>query len=281
MKRIAHYIIAIIFLSCDPVIITVELPSAQNLITIESWLSSNEQIQQVRLSRSNGFSDPIQVANIDDAEVIIQSRIGETYLFSYVENGVYSSNIPFAGIINQEYRLRIFLADGEELRSNWERMQPAVTIEAVDINSFEENDPENPGEQFTVFFPKITAEDSANFTNNYRWLFYKDRERYTDPESITIQNDRLFDGNLIPNNFQSFSYAEGEEIIIELQSITQSAYNYLSLLRSQITSLGTSTGTTPATVTGNVFYQSEEQDELILGYFGTVSVSRDTVVVGL
>lgn len=257
----------------------IELPSAQNLITVESWLSSVEETQEVRLSRSNGFSSSDQTSGINDAEVIIQSRAGEIFQFSLSENGLYRSVTPFAGSINQEYRLRILLNDGEELRSEWELMQPTVIIENININSFEENDPENPGEQFTVFFPKIRARDSVDFSNNYRWVFYKDRNKYTEPESITIQNDRLFDGNLIPNDFQSFSYFQGEEIIIELQSITQRAFDYLSLLKSQITSLGTSTGTTPATVIGNVTYQSTEIEDLVLGYFGTVTLSRDTVVV--
>lgn len=271
-------IILILLLSCEEVVI-IELPTAQNLITVESWLSSIEETQQVKLSVSTGFSSSEQIAGVNDAEVIIQSRAGEIFQFSLLQNGIYQSNSPFAGDINQEYRLRVILSNDEEIRSEWERMQPTIPIQSVRINSFDENDPDNPGEQFTVFFPKVNARDSINFTNNYRWFFYKDRVKYTEPETITIQNDRLFDGNLIPNDFQSYSYSEGEEIIIELQSITQSAFDYLSILKSQITSLGTSTGTTPATVPGNISYQSEEVQDLVLGYFGTVSLSRDTVLV--
>jgi len=278
LKKIKFIALILLSLSCEEVVI-VELPPAQNLITVESWLSSIEEIQEVRLSRSNDFSSSDQVTDINNAEIFIQSRAGESFEFSSSGNGLYQSNIAFAGEINQEYRLRVFLIEGEELRSSWERMQPLVKIQETSVDSFEENDPDNPGEQFTVFFPEITARDSLGFPNYYRWFFYKDRVKYTEPESITIQNDRLFDGNLIPNDFEEFSYALDEEIVVELQSITQNAHDYLALLDSQITSLGTSTGTTPATVTGNLTYQSEEIEELVLGYFGTVTISRDTVIV--
>ena len=84
---------------------------------------------------------------------------------------------------------------------------------------------------------------------------------------------------MIPNNFRSFGYDAGDEIITEFQNINEEAYNYLSLLKSQITSLGTSTGTTPAFVQGNLTYFRSEVDEQVLGYFGTVAISKDTVVV--
>ena len=102
--------------------------------------------------------------------------------------------------------------------------------------------------------------------------------KYTEPESITVQDDRLFNGSLIPNDFRAFGYNEEQEIIVELQSITKGAYNFLSLLKEQITSLGTSNGTTPANIMGNISFQSDEVNDLVLGYFGTVAISRDTVI---
>jgi len=279
LKKIFEHILILILISCEEVVV-VELPPAQNLITIESWLSSLSETQIVKISQSIGFSKRSQVQPITDAEVIIQSRQGIIFPFSHTNNGIYHSNLLFAGEVGQEYRLRIVMKNRQELSSDWERMEEQVTISDLTlINSFEENDPDNPGGQFTVFFPKVLKRDPAEDENYYRWIFYKDRIRYTEPESITIQNDRLFNGNLIPNDFQSFGYAEEEEIIVELQSVTKGAYNFLSLLKAQITSLGTSTGTTPANITGNISFQSDEVNDLVLGYFGTVAISRDTIIV--
>ena len=265
-------------LSCEEVVV-IELPPAQNLITIESWLSSLNETQTVRVSQSTGFSEELQVRPITNAEVAIQSRSGIIFPFSHTNNGIYASNSMFAGEVGQEYRLRIRIENQPELRSAWERMEDGVAINNLTlVNSFEENDPDNSREQFTVFFPKVSRRDPAESENYYRWVFYKDRVKYTEPESITVQDDRLFNGNLIPNDFRAFGYAEEEEIIVELQAITKGAYNFLSLLKEQITSLGTSNGTTPANITGNISFQSDEVNDLVLGYFGTVAISRDTII---
>ncbi|MDE0472366.1 MAG: DUF4249 domain-containing protein [Ekhidna sp.] len=278
MKKILAYVLMSALLSCEEVVI-IELPSAQNLITIESWLSSLNETQTVRVSQSTGFSEELQVRPVTNAEVVIQSRLGIILRFSHTNNGIYASNSMFAGEVGQEYRLRISIENEPELRSDWERMEDQVAINNLTlVNSFEENDPDNAGEQFTIFFPKVLRRDPAESENYYRWVFYKDRMKYTEPESITVQDDRLFNGSLIPNDFRAFGYNEEQEIIVELQSITKGAYNFLSLLKEQITSLGTSNGTTPANIMGNISFQSDEVNDLVLGYFGTVAISRDTVI---
>ena len=65
---------------------------------------------------------------------------------------------------------------------------------------------------------------------------------------------------------------------VQLASISQRAHGYLSLLKSQITTLGTSSGTTPAIVTGNLFF-TEDNSEIVLGFFGAASSSYATETV--
>ncbi len=271
-------IFLLIFVACEEVVV-IALPAAQNLITVESWLTSIEEIQRVNLSRSNGFSDSLKVQPITSASVRIRSLADDHFLFLHRANGMYESIEPFSGQIGVEYKLIISLPDGKEILSHWQIMEEQVPINALTVSSFRENNPQNPTQQFTVFFPKISARDPETTANTYRWIFYKNRTVYAKPESITVQNDRLFNGNLIPNDFMSFSYDEGEEIIVELQSISQKSYNYLTLLKSQITSLGTAGGTTPTSIDGNLFYSSPSINEAVLGYFGTATISRDTVMV--
>ena len=279
MNKYASILLIVLLLSCEEVVV-VGLPQAQNLITVEGWLTNVAENQYVLITRSNAFSEANPVSPVTDASVIIQSRRGETFLYQHTSDGFYLSADTFSGTVDSEYRVRVRLSDGREIRSEWEQMLPSVPINSLQINSFEENDPDNPNQQFTVFFPKLTTIDPADRTNQYRWIFFRNGEAYTDPESITIQDDRFFNGNLIPNDFRQFEYVQGDEVIVQFQSITRETFNYLDLLKTQITSLGTSSGTTPATVTGNLrFLSTEEADEIVLGYFGTVAASSDTIVV--
>lgn len=276
MKRFI-YILLVIIIGCEKVVI-VELPPSQNLVVVQGWVTDSLSNQSIRITRSNGFSDDNQIMPIETAQVIVQSRSGEIFTYTYnAATGNYDATIAYRGTSDNEYRVRIVL-DTIEIRSEWDQMPKAVPIADLQVDSFEENDPNDPDQQITIYYPKVTTIDPVNQENYYRWLFYKNDELYTEPEPITIQNDRLFDGNLIPNNFQLFGYDSGDDMTVQLQSISKSSHDYLSLLKSQITTLGTTSGTTPAIVTGNLFYLDDDT-QLVLGYFGAISSSFETVVV--
>lgn len=271
-------IISLLFiLGCEKIVI-IDLPTAQNLVVVEGWLTDLQQDQYIRLTQSNGFLKNSPVQPITDAEVRVERNGGGFQLYFHTDEGYYLSEDPFSGNVDLEYRAIIKLSDGSIIQSEWDKMSRKTDIEFIDTRSFLENDPDNPGEQLTLFYPKIIARDSSNTINFYRWVFYKDGIQYTEPESITLQNDRFFDGNLIPNNFDEFSYLKGDSIIVNLQSISSSTFDFLTRIKSQIASLGTSSPTTPAIVEGNL-KNITNSEKRVLGYFGTATISSDTIIV--
>lgn len=269
-------IISLFFIiSCEQIVV-IELPAAQNLVVVEGWVTDIEEIQSVRIIRSNGFLNKEPVQPITDAEIRVERRNGGFQIYNHSEDGYYLSTDPFAGNPDFEYRVVITLPDDNTIRSDWDMMPRKTKITSIEIRSFLENDPNNQGQEITLFYPKLTVSDSANFNNFYRWVFFNGNKRYAEPEAITLQDDRFFDGNFIPNNFDEFSYTEGDSIIVNLQSITNNTFEFLTLLKSQIATLGTASITIPAVVDGNLV--SLNTNEKILGYFGTLSVSADTII---
>ncbi|MEQ8904738.1 DUF4249 domain-containing protein [Ekhidna sp.] len=275
MKRLL-YILLFIFFACEEVVI-VELPASQNLVVVQGWVTDSLGSQPIRITRSNSFASDSSVDIIEHAEVFVVSKEGDTIHYSYEANGFYHSNTPFRGINGVEYRVLITI-DTMEIKSEWDKMPENVPIENLQFDFFEENDPNNPSQQITIFYPKITSRDPGDVMNFYRWVFYKNGEVFNDPDPIVIQNDRLFNGNLIPNNFQNFGYDSGNEMTVQLVSISENTHNYLKILRSQITTLGTSSGTTPAIVNGNLFF-TNNMDQQVLGFFGAVSESTETITL--
>jgi hypothetical protein len=263
-------------LGCEKIVI-IDLPPSQNLIVVEGWLTDIQQTQSIRLTQSNGFLTNNPVQSISDANVRVERKGGGFQLYSHSNDGYYISVDPFLGNANLEYRVIIELSDGVIIQSDWDKMPVKTDIDFISTRSFLENDPENPGEQITLYYPKLIARDSANVKNFYRWVFFKDRAPYSEPESITLQNDRFFDGNLIPNNFDEFSYQKGDSIIVNLQSLSRSSFDFLTLLKSQIATLGSSSISTPAVVDGNM-KNITNSNERVLGYFGTASISADTII---
>ncbi|NQZ76438.1 MAG: DUF4249 domain-containing protein [Ekhidna sp.] len=274
MKRLKYLALLFLF-GCEEVVI-VDLPSEQNLIVVEGWLSDSLGNQPIRLTRSNSFDAENPIEPIIDAQVLVQSRIGELFSYSHSKSGYYHAETPFRGEEGREYRM-LALIDTIEIRSEWDRMPNKIIISGIQSFSFQENDPNNSDQQITIYYPKVTAIDPLGTRNFYRWIFFKNTEILNDIEPITIQNDRLFDGNIIPNDFQGFQYEAGEIMTVQLQSISQASHDYLSLLRSQLTTLGTAGGTTPAIVEGNV-RNLEDPTNQILGYFGTIAISQDSVL---
>ncbi len=269
------YISLVLLLACEQVI-KIELPTSQNLVVIEGWVSDVEEHQSIRITRSNAFDDENPIPLITDAQVIIESGKGKSFLYRYDSNGYYRSNIPYRGVNGVAYRLRVVIDEGVVIKSRWDEMPRKIPIENLEINSFRENDPDNPGLQTIVFYPKVTVMDLINTANYYRWIFFKNNNIFNESESITIQRDRLFDGNFIPNDFKNFGFTSGDTMTVQLISISQNTYYYLSFLKSQITKQGTSLGITPAIVKGNLSYLDNE-DQLVLGYFGTNAISERTV----
>lgn len=270
------FIVLLFVLGCEKIVL-IDLPPSQNLVVVEGWLTDQVIHQSVRIIKSNGFLEEQPVQPITNANIIVERRNGGFQIYRHVENGYYLSETPFAGNQNSEYRINISIEDSIVLVSDWDRMQKKTEIEFITVKSYEENDVENPGEQITLYYPKMIVRDSANVENFYRWNFFNGKSRITSPESITIQRDRFFDGNLVPNTFDEFSYQNGDSIIVNLQSITQPTYDFLFLLKSQIASLGTSSISTPAVVDGNVKNITDPSVK-VLGYFGTVSISADTII---
>ncbi len=275
MKRLT-IILAILLFSCEEVVV-IPLPGEQNLLVVEGWLTDAVERQYVRLSRSNSFSGPTNPV-IEDATVLVQLRNGPSQTYSYVGGGNYLSDNPYRGIQGEEYRLSIVLPNGDLVRSTWTTIESTTQIVLLSVDRFEENDPDNPGQTKTVFFPRITARDSANYQNYYRWMLFRNGNQLTDPESIILQNDRFFDGNFIPNLFDAYEYSIGDNMEVELHTITKEAFDYLSLLKSQTSTLSAAASTTPAIVNGNISNVSKPE-EMVLGFFGTRAISSASQVV--
>ncbi|MEP1096533.1 MAG: DUF4249 domain-containing protein [Cyclobacteriaceae bacterium] len=275
MKKLI-IILTLSSLSCERVVV-IPLPDEQNLLVVEGWLTDMVERQYVRLSRSNSFSGAVNPV-IDDATVLVQARNSPSQTYSYAEDGRYLSDNAFQAVSGEEYRLSVLLQNGDLIRSSWTPIESNTNINILSVDSFVENDEENPGQTKVVYFPRITALDSADYQNYYRWRLFKDGVQLTEPESIILQNDRFFDGNFIPNLFDDYEYSIGNNMTVELHSITKEAFDFLSLLKSQTTTLSAAASTTPAIVNGNIT-NFTAPDEIVLGFFGTRAISSKSVIV--
>jgi hypothetical protein len=90
-----------------------------------------------------------------------------------------------------------------------------------------------------------------------------------------LLSDEFNNGQSLPHHIPEFRLALNDQITIELHSLSSPAFQFLALLRAQTTSLGSSSGTAPAKLIGNLSYTNRPND-IILGFFGASSIKTAT-----
>ncbi len=276
MKRLS-IIAFLVILGCSQS--DLELPSGNQLLVVEGWITDQEQQHSVRITRTTAFNGLQPETVIDDANVTIESRIGlESINLSFDVSGVYYTP-EMSGNIGEEYRISIQLNSGETIQSEWELLNPLVEIDTLFYRSFIDQD-EETGEDIDIYYPVVvSAEPSAADPNYYRYRGYRHNSLLNEPEELILLSDRFVNGkDSLPNHIPEFRYSLNEQIKVELQSINKPAYDFLTLLKNQTTSLGSSSGTSPAKLIGNL-RNVTNPETTVLGYFGATSVSQDSIIV--
>ncbi len=263
-------------LSCEEPI-TIELPSADNLVVVEGFITNEVKTQEVILSRTQGFNESSRDLSIPDAQVSVFDLSGNIFPFHF-EEGIYRSDSIFAGEIGRQYALLAVLPEGDTITSPFVLMPDVVPIDLLIFDSFEEPSPEDPSIILDIYFPVVWATDPANRRNYYRYVFSRNDTIFNEPQDIELLEDIAINGNSFPNEFRSFRFEAGDVATCELRSINKDAYNFFRLLRNQTTSLGTAAGTSPASIDGNLKNETNP-DNVVLGFFGCYSLSRASAVL--
>ncbi|MEQ8336611.1 MAG: DUF4249 domain-containing protein [Cyclobacteriaceae bacterium] len=255
----------------------IALPVPQEILVVEGWLTDQDTIQQVRISRTVSFESENSSTTVSRASVHIRSNL-ENYELMHTKDGIYQSAVEFAGVAGRSYWLEVSL-EGQLIASKKEVMRTVPRLDSIYFDFFERQSEINPQLEELVYYPIGYFSDNGEVQNFYRWKFERNGIPFNEPEDIFILEDRFLNGlDSIKNEFTAFEYELSDTISIELQEISFDAYNYLRLLRLQTTSLGTRSGTTPSVVRGNMV-DSSNPANLVLGYFGVISTTSDTLVI--
>ncbi len=255
----------------------IDLPDGKELLVVEGWVTDQDKQHWVKISRTVPFDDRSSESPVTDALVIIEDKLNNSYPLSHAQDGNYFS-LPFSGMETRSYRLIVELSNGETIQSDWERLNPLMPIKRILKDFFEDQDPET-GEDIEVYFPIVVSSDPAEEINFYRYKGFRNGILLNEPSELILLNDQFVNGaDSLPNFIPEFRYTFDDTIKVELHSLTKESFDFLELLKSQTTSLGSSSGTSPATLTGNLKNLNNE-NEIVLGFFGASSVSTDSTII--
>lgn len=257
LKKIAHFSIALLMVSCEDVI-EVNLPNLPPKLVIEASLNwfkgTTGNFQKIQLTLSAPYFDT-EVPPATNAQVSVTDSNNNTFVFTENQNtGVYITT-DFIPKLNEEYTLHIVYQN--ETYTGKEVLKPVTPITRVE----QENNKGFSGDETEL---KAYYSDPENEKNFYFFEFVNNRLSMVDLE---IYNDEFTNGNEIFGYYSRDDLNTGDEIIIKNYGVSERFYQYLFLLLQQKPdATGSPFETQPASIRGNCINVTNK-DNYPLGYF--------------
>ena len=242
-------------------------------------------------------------AEVENAIVIIEDDLGNTIQLTDKRAGIYHTPDNFIGVIGNSYRITVTLNSGIVYQSEYEELFPVPSIDKL---TFGLADKEILSDENLIIKERVVSffvdfKDPANVDNFYKWRYHETFEIFApkaeelelpnitcwaqdyDREFLKIDRDLLFDGKEM-RDFEVFyaeigkKFAEDYFVKIEQQSLTPKAYSYWETIKNQIDNNGTIFETSNFQIRGNIS-NLNDNDELVLGYFGASAVTSMSILV--
>ena len=254
LKYIVLFILTLSIFSCEEVI-EVDLDEAPPRLVIEAsiiWLKDTPgTYQEIIISRTTPFYAE-ETEPVVDATIIIYSEDNQIFEFQHRTNGRYI-NENFQPVLGQQYSMELKYND--EIYTASETFQPVVGIDYIE----QSNSGGFAGDEIEL---KAYYTDPAATKDYYLFKFLDDGEFM-----LEFYEDEFTNGNQIFGYYSAEDIELGDTISIEMEGISESYYEYLFILRSQVgTNQGGPFETMPATVKGNIINQTNP-DNYPFGYF--------------
>jgi hypothetical protein len=289
-----------ILISCiDPIKLDADGVAGQ--LVVDGLITNQERSHTVRLSRSVNFDNNgiITTYTVPETGVIVVIIDDQGHVIKLTEStgGVYVTDSNVKGELGRSYKLSITSKDGKEYQSEPEKLFPVPVIDSILYKYVKiEKISESSGNvlQSFGFQISVATSDPINEKNFYRWKTDAIIEFFSNSEAADVSvcwygvepletkaelsDDTYFNGNKFIQPVSIAPYERATRILINVTqySMTQEAFRFWSLIRSQQQSTGSIFDPVPSKINGNV--RGVNTDETVLGYFGASAVYEKFIV---
>lgn len=264
--------------------IDVTLGASTPQLSVEAWITDQSPVQTVRLTISQDYFNDAAAAGASGATVRINDDQGNVYNFteSDLKAGNYLSN--FTGAIGSTYTLYIQY-QGEEYQATTtlSRVPPIDSIRVEDAETAASG-PTNVSKGYRAEF---FANEIPGKGDYYRVKTYRNNKLLNKPANITVFEDTNVDGlpfilpirlSINPVSDEGEGYALGDQVKVELLSISKEAYNFFNELQTQ-TSNGGLFASPIANVPTNIKNLNPASTKSAVGFFYASAVSTKEITV--
>lgn len=276
MKKIYQFSILILFataLACEETI-RLDTEFNQEQVVVEG-LITNSELNYVRLTKSRDFYSRGLAEGIPSAEVTVSDNLGN--IRRYVHNpenvpgleGVYLPEVAYTPEVGVTYSLSATV-EGVTYMAQ-ETLLPVTEIDSltVIINEDERADPDDEGRFYEVLF---YAQEPQDRVDHYLFKFYRNGELIKDAEEDIYFGEDEYIGEEIDDLPIAGFYELGDEVRVEMYSITREAFVYYSDLSNLINNDGGMFTPPPANPRSNLTNGA-------LGYFQASAIETETIII--
>lgn len=262
MKTILS-IFSLIFLlvSCEDVI-EIDLDSIEPKLVIEACLNDLDKPCTIKLSKTGDYFEPGIYPTVSDAEITITDEHGSFTQFEETDPGIYTSNL-FEAMETTSYSLNVF-SEGQNYHAE-ATIPQKVYIDSLSFDvplmlfDFEE------GYMLTCYL-----QDPLETRNYYRLKAYKKGELESAENANFVFNDDFMNGNMMVVTWDFDVFFPMDTVVVELQTLDKATYDYYYTLFPILGGgLGAANPANPVTNLSND----------ALGYFGALTINRDTIII--
>lgn len=263
MKNLIYLIplLVVITLSSCEKVIQVELNEADRVYVIEGQITNFEDLNYIKISKSDDFYQTQDFEKISSAIVTITDEFGNIFTFTETAPGLYKA----AGFIATDYtNYELNVTIGNDQFNATSYMPGNTTIDSIPYleGSF------FGAEGYNAFLYWTDDSNERNYYKYNNWVKSIGDTGYTPDESISITEDALFNGIGTGIPLFSRSFDLGDTVLVDLMEIDEPNFKYWYAL-SQVTSGQTAAPGNPISNLSNN----------ALGFFGAYNITRDTIVI--
>jgi hypothetical protein len=300
MKNIINFLriglpilaVSLLLFRCeDPI----DLPSSfeEPQIVVDAWLTNESEPQTIIISQSQDFFDNRLPTTITDAQVIVcQTEIGSScFVFEHTTNGQYvwtPAPGETLGEVGEVFGLGI--QRGEDQYVSQAPLRRVPEIDSISVQFEEESLGNDAG-----LYAQVYARDFVGIGDTYFIRSTINDTLLNRPQEINIAFDATFDGgsgadgiafiapirfgiNKLDDDGAPVPLVNGDKIEVDIWSISNEAFAFLSIASDQITNGDNGIfGIPVANSPSNVF--NVDTEEPVLGIFNVAAVSSAEKVV--
>jgi len=309
IKYILYIITGIALTTCKTPYTPAPITAVNNYLVVEGLININDSTY-INLSRTVGVMSASTVKPELKAIISIESNTGSSYPLKEVGNGVYSAPSYNLSAANQ-YRLMIKTSNCSTYASDFEQTKVTPPIDSLITDeepdgihfSINTHDPQNATRyyrwdyseawQFTSFFDShATAQGAASSplyvgqaiavvprTNNIYNCWGGDASA-----TILLNTTAGLSQDIIQNQPITLVAASSEKLSIRYSinikeyALTQDAYTFWTLLKTNTEQLGSIFDAQPSASIGNI-HNVNNPNEVVIGYMSACSVSQKRIYI--